>query len=64
MQRFRTNSDGVDSSSAVMTAYKKAGFDAATNGNMIAHGDLGTPKTITSGDTARFAIGDLDISFQ
>lgn len=46
-----------------MTAYKKAGFDAATNGNMIAHGDLGTPKTITSGDTARFPASSLTITF-
>jgi hypothetical protein len=39
-------------------------FDAAyPSGNMLAHGDLGTPKAITTGDTARFAIGDLDITF-
>jgi len=39
-------------------------FDAAyPSGNMLAHGDLGVPKAITTGDTARFAIGDLDITF-
>ncbi len=37
-------------------------FDAATAGNVLAHGELAVPKTITSGDTARFAAGDLDVS--
>jgi hypothetical protein len=31
-------------------------------GNMILHGALGTPKTIASGDTPRFPIGDIDIT--
>jgi hypothetical protein len=30
-------------------------FDAATGGNLIYWGDLTTPKTISSGDTASFA---------
>lgn len=37
-------------------------FDAATGGNMLAHGALGQSKSIYSGDTARFEVGDLDIS--
>lgn len=37
-------------------------FDAATGGNMLAHGQLSQSKTINSGDTAKFAAGDLDVS--
>jgi len=37
-------------------------FDAAIAGNMLAHGALSQSKTITSGDTAKFATGDLDVS--
>ena len=37
-------------------------FDAAAAGNMLAHGTLTQAKTIGSGDTARFAAGDLNIS--
>ena len=37
-------------------------FDAASAGNMLAHGSLSTSKSIGSGDTARFAAGDLDVT--
>ena len=37
-------------------------FDAATSGNMLAHGSLTQSKTIASDDTARFSAGDLDVS--
>lgn len=37
-------------------------FDAATGSNMLAYGALSTSKTIGSGDTAKFAAGDLDVS--
>lgn len=37
-------------------------FDATTGGNMLAHGALNISKTIGSGDTAKFAAGDLDVS--
>ena len=37
-------------------------FDAATSGNLLAHGSLTQSKTIDDGDTARFAAGDLDVS--
>lgn len=37
-------------------------FDAATAGNMLAHGALTQAKTIGSGDTARFAAGELDVT--
>lgn len=37
-------------------------MDLASGGNMIGYGSLTNPKTIDSGDTASFAIGDLDIT--
>jgi hypothetical protein len=37
-------------------------FDAATAGNMLAHGTLSQSKAIGESDTARFEAGDLDIS--
>ena len=37
-------------------------WDAATVGNMLAHGTLGASKTIDAGDTPSFAAGDLDVS--
>ena len=35
-------------------------FDAITGGNMLWWGDLTTPKTIESGEQAKFAAGELD----
>jgi hypothetical protein len=32
-------------------------YDAATNGNLLAHGSLGSSEAITSGKTAKFAGG-------
>jgi hypothetical protein len=37
-------------------------FDAASGGNMLAHGSLSVSKSISSGDTAKFGAGDLDVS--
>ena len=37
-------------------------FDAASDGNLLAHGSLNQSKTIASGDTAQIAAGDLDVS--
>lgn len=37
-------------------------FDASTAGNMIAYGALGASKTVGSGDTAQFAIGQLTVT--
>jgi hypothetical protein len=37
-------------------------LDASTSGNMLYWGDLTTPKTINSGDTAKIPAGDLDIT--
>jgi hypothetical protein len=37
-------------------------FDAATGGNMLNHGALGTPKTIDAEDTADFAVGVLTVT--
>jgi len=37
-------------------------YDAITAGNMLMHGSLTTSKAITTGDTPRFAAGDIDIT--
>jgi len=37
-------------------------FDAASAGNMIAHGALTVAKSVSSGDTVKVAAGDLDIT--
>jgi hypothetical protein len=37
-------------------------YDAITGGNLLAYGLLGTAKDIDDGDTAKFAVGDLDIT--
>jgi len=40
-----------------------AGFDAATGGNMLFHGDLSQTKAIAASDTFFIDDGDIDISF-
>lgn len=37
-------------------------YDDPSAGNMLGYGSLTTPKTVGVGDTAKFAIGDLDIT--
>ncbi len=37
-------------------------FDAVTGGNFLGWGDLTTPKTVLNGDTAEFAVAELDVS--
>jgi len=37
-------------------------IDAASGGNVLAYGALSQSRTIGSGDTAKFAAGDLDVS--
>lgn len=37
-------------------------MDAATSGNFLYWADLSASKAIGSGDTAKFAIGDLDVT--
>jgi len=37
-------------------------LDASTSGNILFYGDLTTPKTISTGDTASFAVGSLVIT--
>jgi hypothetical protein len=37
-------------------------FDAASGGNMLAHGSLNVSKSISSGDTAKFTASDLNVS--
>jgi len=38
-------------------------WDALTLGNLLVHGVLTVSKTINSGDSAKFAIGALDVTF-
>lgn len=38
-------------------------WDAAEAGNFLGWGALATSKAVDSGDTARFAAGDLNVSF-
>lgn len=44
------------------TAIAFAVFDALTNGNVCAYGDLDVSKTINESDTVLFSVGDLVIS--
>lgn len=37
-------------------------FDAASSGNVLASGELDTPKPVLDGDTISFAAGALDVS--
>jgi hypothetical protein len=37
-------------------------MDSLAGGNMLGYGALGTAKDIDNGDTARFAIGELDVT--
>ena len=37
-------------------------YDAATSGNLLYHGALSQSKSVENGDTAEFAIGEIDIS--
>jgi len=37
-------------------------LDASTGGNFLCWGDLTTSKAVNNGDTASFAVGDLDIT--
>lgn len=37
-------------------------LDASTSGNMLYYGALAASKVITTGDTAKFATGDIDIT--
>ncbi len=36
--------------------------DAETDGNVLAYGSLTVSKSVESGDTPKFAVGDLDIT--
>jgi hypothetical protein len=37
-------------------------FDASSGGHLLVHGALTLPKTVESGDMARFAGGELDVT--
>ena len=39
-------------------------MDALTSGNMLFYGALTAAKTVNTGDTFKFATGDLDIEFK
>lgn len=36
-------------------------FSAITGGDFLGYGTLDTPKGVTSGDTVKFPVGDLDV---
>ncbi|MBE2178871.1 MAG: hypothetical protein IAE97_00160 [Chthoniobacterales bacterium] len=38
-------------------------YDASSSGNLLFFGNLTTSRSIASGDTARFATGDISITF-
>lgn len=67
-----TASGGASSNSALVTFPTATGnwgtityaciFDAISGGNLLISGQLTINKTVTSGDTIQFAIGDLDVS--
>lgn len=67
---WNASSGGLIDNAAVLTFPEATGswgtithvalFDAATAGNMLSHGSLAVSKLISSGDTPRFPIGDLD----
>ncbi len=37
-------------------------FDASSGGHLLVHGALTLPKTVASGDMARFAGGEIDVT--
>ncbi len=58
------NADAIEfpeASGAWGTVTHFALFDAASGGNLLAHGALAQAKAIGSGDSVRFAAGDLEI---
>lgn len=67
-----TGGDGTKSNGATIEFAQATGdwgtvshffiADAATGGNVLAFGSLGTPKTIGNGDTASFGQGSLTIT--
>lgn len=69
---FPAASSGAKSNGAAITFPQASGswgvvtqfgiFDASTSGNLLVWGDLTASKTVDSGDTVSFAIGDLDIT--
>lgn len=52
----------VEATASWGTAVAFGIFDAETAGNLLYWADLTTSKAIGSGDTAKFAVGDLDIT--
>ena len=70
--KWGTASGGVKSNQAEIT-FPAAGaswgtvthvgiFDAATSGNFLIYGALSTPKTISTGDVFKFAVGALQLT--
>lgn len=53
---------GTATSSGAVTVVAMGILDAAAAGNLLAWADLTTNKTINNGDSASFAVGDLDIT--
>ena len=71
---FPASSGGVKTNGTAVTFPTASGnwgtvvafgvFDASTAGNLYFFGPLSTSRAITSGDTARFAIGDFSLTFE
>ena len=68
-----TTSDGLKSN-GIAVVFPTAGgswgtvthfgiFDAATSGNLLFHGSLGTAKAVESGDSPSFPVATLQIQF-
>lgn len=39
-----------------------ATYDSTSGGNMLAHGELDSPQAVGSGETIKFAAGELDVT--
>ena len=71
---FPASSSGVKANGTAVTFPTASGnwgtvtafgvFDASTSGNLLYFGSLSASRTVTSGDTARFAAGDFTITFE
>jgi hypothetical protein len=70
---FPASSSGVKANGTAVTFPTASGnwgtvtafgvFDASTSGNLLYFGSLSASRSVTSGDTARFAAGDFTITF-
>ena len=52
----------VDTGDGPVTVTHMGIFDAATAGNLLYHGALGTSKTLQDDDVLKFSAGDIDVT--